>query len=605
MVLGALEWESSNLISPPDYQGSCPVGQIWDHDVSTGVGVCATLPAGSFDLDGDGWMVHQPTGNFGYTISAYGPGDCDDTLPEVYPGAVEIPNNNRDDNCNGIADQGNNLPIQVQLPGLEQPTQVSVGSEHACVVTTYSNLYCWGSNEFNQLTGNNPETIPLQNFLTVDFSNLVINGDVPKPNLVAAGSHHTCATMSDNNVSCWGQWNGNLGTANLDYTVPARVETTDPNWIPTGDWNNVYSQTHSLVPISISAGSSHTCITSHNTVFSDYMNSQSFQTQSIRPIGLCWGAGGQGQLGQGNDFGDYQEYRPIEQKPRLYSDGKIGNSVALIAGGDTTCSVKSTSDLAIRCFGSNDHGTYGHDKHWSDSYYSSANPVAESRNALSQAGTHGGIGLKNYNNVRDFDVVDNTGCFIVPDYSSQSHLPNKLFCWGMLIHSPQSVPIHGQYNQQSTSQSRLPIEIIMPSGLSPQKVKVSENWACAIMDDRSVWCWGEEMILPQLSSDQTGREECSFHSLPSYTSFSVSNGAEYCQGTFRSGDGNTATDLHQIPLTEGATSIILGSLRAVFLLYQEKLHVGVLTINGALSNQVGRTQVAGRVDTLPLLQLPE
>ena len=130
------------------------------------------------------------------------------------------------------------------------------------------------------------------------------------------------------------------------------------------------------------------------------------------------------------------------------------------------------------------------------------------------------------------------------------------------------MPIHGQYNQQSTSQSRLPIEIIMPSGLSPQKVKVSENWACAIMDDRSVWCWGEEMILHP-SSDQTGREECSFHSLPPYTSFSVSNGAEYCQGTFRSGDGNTATDLHQIPLTEGATSIILGSLRAVFLLYRK------------------------------------
>ena len=36
-----------------------------------------------------GWSTNQLV-TLGYTISAYGPGDCDDTLPEVYPGAVEI-----------------------------------------------------------------------------------------------------------------------------------------------------------------------------------------------------------------------------------------------------------------------------------------------------------------------------------------------------------------------------------------------------------------------------------------------------------------------------------------------------------------------------------
>ena len=94
-----------------------------------------------------------------------------------------------------------------------------------------------------------------------------------------------------------------------------------------------------------------------------------------------------GQLGQGQDFNSYAEYKYIETQRLGLSSVSIQQvSTLVVSGGDTTCVVESTSNPVIRCFGSNDAGTYGHDRTWPDSYYSSE-PSADSRAAISQAGT--------------------------------------------------------------------------------------------------------------------------------------------------------------------------------------------------------------------------
>ena len=101
-------------------------------------------------------------------------------------------------------------------------TQISAGNNYTCVRLNTGQARCWGNNTSGQLGRGN-----------VDSRNRPVvvknaNGTAPLTGVtqVSAGASTTCARMSDNSARCWGSdFNGVLGNGGVDDStdLPVRV----------------------------------------------------------------------------------------------------------------------------------------------------------------------------------------------------------------------------------------------------------------------------------------------------------------------------------------------------------------------------------------------
>ena len=119
-----------------------------------------------------------------------------------------------------------NTPVQVlgvfKVGNLADVIEVSAGSLHTCAVNTSNNVYCWGDNTNGALGDNTttPTTTPVQ-VLGVGGSGF-LEGITP----LSGGGYHTCAINSSDAVYCWGDnESGQLGDNNapIDVSTPVQV----------------------------------------------------------------------------------------------------------------------------------------------------------------------------------------------------------------------------------------------------------------------------------------------------------------------------------------------------------------------------------------------
>ncbi len=146
-------------------------------------------------------------------------------------------------------------PVPVALPGGASARAVSAGEAHTCAVDAAGHLFCWGANDRGQLGtgGAGP-----------DVSAPAEVAGLPGPAIaVAAGGAHTCASLEDGRVLCWGaNESGQLGDGTTtDRGTPAPVPGAAGL---------------------VDAGRAHTCAWSAGAGHA-----------------ACWGANGSGQIGDG------------------------------------------------------------------------------------------------------------------------------------------------------------------------------------------------------------------------------------------------------------------------------------------------------------------
>jgi len=182
-------------------------------------------------------------------------------------------------------------------------TQLSVGTEHACVTMDTGAAWCWGSNDSGQLGDGTVSTTgwPVRV--------LGLAGAVQ----VRAGNTHSCAVLADGTVRCWGNnYAGQLGDGTtLDSPVPVQVSGL----------SNVRS-IH--VGTGTYYGSGHTC--------------------ALKTDGEvhCWGSNHHGKLGDGTSTNRSTPVRVINLLP----------AISLATGEGFTCAVQN--DGVPKCWGCNE-----------------------------------------------------------------------------------------------------------------------------------------------------------------------------------------------------------------------------------------------------------
>ena len=194
----------------------------------------------------------------------------------------------------------------VTVAGISTATAISAGYKHTCALLADGTVRCWGENDYGATarTDYQLETMYLPN--NVPGISTAIS--------ISAGENHTCATLADGKVKCWGLNNfGQLGQGTTGGSSAAPVFVTGM-----------------ASAISVSAGSSHTCAVLANG--------------SVQ----CWGQGG--RLGT---ILASTSATPVEVSG-------IGNARSVSAGADHTCALLSTG--AVKCWGRNDFSQLGNNR---------------------------------------------------------------------------------------------------------------------------------------------------------------------------------------------------------------------------------------------------
>ncbi len=210
-------------------------------------------------------------------------------------------------------------PVAVDTSGVlagKTILAITRGTNHACVIASDNQAYCWGQGGNGRLGNNSTSNSSVP--VAVNTAG-ALSGKTVKA--IDAGADWTCAIASDNQAYCWGaNGNGRLGdNSTTQRLVPTAVNTA-----------GVLS---GKTVLKITAGNSHTCaIASDNLAY-------------------CWGANTNGRIG---DNTTTQRLVPTAVNTAGVLSGK---TVKAITNGSNTCVIAS-DDLSY-CWGNNASGQVG------------------------------------------------------------------------------------------------------------------------------------------------------------------------------------------------------------------------------------------------------
>jgi alpha-tubulin suppressor-like RCC1 family protein len=237
----------------------------------------------------------------------------------------------------GALGYGNAMDIgDTETPGSVGPIDLGAGRTaralaaglyHACAILDHGQVRCWGASYYGELGYGNRKGIGDDE--TPGSVGPVDLGSGRSAVAITGGGYHTCAILDNGRVRCWGRaFEGQLGYGNQslvgDNETPGSVGPVDLG--------------QGRTAVAITGGGFHTCAILDNG--------------KVR----CWGEGGQGPLGYGN-----QKYIGDDETPASVGPVKLGagrKAIAISAAGRHTCAV--LNNRKVLCWGTGKYGQLGY-----------------------------------------------------------------------------------------------------------------------------------------------------------------------------------------------------------------------------------------------------
>ena len=328
---------------------------------------------------------------------------------------------------------------------LRTVSQISAGSLHTCALLDDATVKCWGKGEFGRLGYGNEQDRGDQANEMGDLLAPVDLGSGRTAVQISTGRFHTCALLDNARIKCWG--GGAQGR--LGYGDEQR-RGDDPNEM--GDSLPFIDLGTGQTPVQISTGGYHTCALLDDSTIK------------------CWGAGGRGQLGYGNDEDRGDRANQMGDMLPAINLGTGRTTVQIAAGDLHTCAV--LDDGTAKCWGEGDNGRLGY-----GDTFDRGDRSSEMGNGLPV------VDLGTGRTAAQISKGEAHTCALLDD--------GTVKCWGANDRGQLGYgDTLSRGNGPSEMGDNLPV-VDLGTGRTALHVSTGAQHTCALLDDATVKCWGE------------------------------------------------------------------------------------------------------------------
>jgi len=320
---------------------------------------------------------------------------------------------------------------------------IAAGAFHNCAILDNASVKCWGRSNLGNLgigttddRGNEPGEMAALSSINLGTGRTATS--------ISGGNVHTCALLDNASVKCWGHGgNGRLGQGNTNDLGDGANEMGDN--LPSIDLGTGRTAT------ATAAGGAHSCAILDNG--------------SVK----CWGKNAHGQLGL--DYTpDNLGHQPGEMGDNLSSInlGTGRTATAIAAGIFHSCAILDNG--SVKCWGNNNYGQLGIDN---------TTQMGDSSGEMTQLT---GINLGTGRTATAIAAGRSHTCAILDNTSVK--------CWGRNNYGNLGIDNTTDMGKTSGSMAVLP-SIDLGTGRTATAIAAGFYHSCAILDNASVKCWGK------------------------------------------------------------------------------------------------------------------